>query len=455
MSTIKTMVRSAYNLQQLRIQMGNRIVGNFKVKLGQEPGKPESDLGVEEQKIIDRLRQRYKKITDGVVTFPRQATFKGDEIISTFTELCLISGYVELEEQETKQFNRLKSVLNEYPIYTEFLEKVRGIGPAMAGVIVSEIDITKAKYASSLSAYAGLDVVSKWVLQGTAISRLNFAAKHPVLDIPTEMRGLGTTDEAGNEQCLIEGGEIIGRESNFADEPKIVPPQEGKVVHDDRIVCIVRFARDGFHIDATYRSFSFGGRSRRKEHLVERQYIDKDGNPATRVGISFNPFLKTKLTGVLGPSFLKSSNEKYAKCYYDYKARLENEDGWKDESKGHRHNAAIRFCIKIFLQDLYAEWRRLEGLPVHPPYREAKLGMLPHNASSPQNASASLEDRKPISQSEPMKVSNPTELSEPSNLGNPQRESVPSTGSKPKRKSASKATRKPITASVLQTPKDA
>ena len=37
MSSIRMMVRGTYDLQKLRIQMGNRIVGNFKSKLGQQP----------------------------------------------------------------------------------------------------------------------------------------------------------------------------------------------------------------------------------------------------------------------------------------------------------------------------------------------------------------------------------------------------------------------------------
>jgi len=39
------------------------------------------------------------------------------------------------------------------------------------------------------------------------------------------------------------------------------------------------------------------GRSRHKEHLVPIEYVDKDGNPAVRQGITYNPFLKTKLMG--------------------------------------------------------------------------------------------------------------------------------------------------------------
>ena len=44
------------------------------------------------------------------------------------------------------------------------------------------------------------------------------------------------------------------------------------------------------------------GRSRREEHLVERDYIDRNGDAKTRLGVTYNPFLKTKLMGVLGPS---------------------------------------------------------------------------------------------------------------------------------------------------------
>jgi hypothetical protein len=279
MSNIKTMVRGAYDIQKLRIQMGNRIVGNFKAKLGQEPSSPETELGAEETKILDNLRAHFKKITDGVKTFPRQANFKGDEVISDYTELCLIAQYTDLEAEEARHFSRLGNILRDYPIYTEFLEKVRGIGPAMAGVIVSEIDITKCKYASSLWAYAGLDV-----------------------------------------------------------------------------------APDG------------RGRSKKKEHLIEVEYTDKDGKPATRVGITFNPFLKTKLMGVLAGSFLRSGNKEYGAIYTNYKSRLENHEIHKEKTKGHRHNMALRYMVKRFLCDLYANWRKLEGLPVESEYHEGKLG---------------------------------------------------------------------------------
>ena len=283
MNNLRTIVRGAYDIQKNRIQTGNRLVGNFKAKLGQAPNQKEDTIDADGQQILADLRRSHKLLTEGVATFPRQATFKGDEVISSYTELCLVANYLELEEQEKTHFRRLGNILKDYPIYNNFLAGVVGVGPAMAGVIISEIDITKAEYPSSVHKYAGLDV-------------------------------------AGDGQ----------------------------------------------------------GRSRKKEHLEESQYTDKNGELQTKKGITFNPFLKTKLVGVLGSSFVKQSPDKckYRKVYDDYKHRIENMEAHKEKSKGHRHNMAVRYMIKIFLIDLYNEWRSLEGLPVAPTYSEAKLGKI-------------------------------------------------------------------------------
>ena len=283
MSNLKTIVRGAYDIQKNRIQTGNRLVANFKAKLGQAPSEKEDTIDKEGQQVLLNLRRSHKLLTEGVAVFPRQATFKGDEVISNYTELCLVDNYFELEAQEKSHFRRLGHILKEYPVYNSFLHGVTGVGPAMAGVMISEIDITKAEYPSSLHKYAGLDV-----------------------------------------------------------------------------------APDG------------QGRSRKKEHLEDSEYTDKDGEVQIKKGITFNPFLKTKLVGVLGSSFIKQSPDKcvYRKIYDDYKHRLENVDAHKEKSKGHRHNMAVRYMVKMFLIDLYNAWRPLEGLPVAPTYSEAKLGKV-------------------------------------------------------------------------------
>lgn len=277
--SLKPFVRGTYDVQKMRIQTGNRIVGNFKAKMGQAPGETEDTMDAEGKVILAKIRQEYARVTEGIVGLPRESAFKGNEVISDYTELCLIAQYMELEQYEKTHFNRLEKALRQYPVYTEFLKGVKGVGPAMAGVIVSEIDISKAKYPSSLWKYCGLDV-----------------------------------------------------------------------------------GDDG------------AGRSRRKEHQQETEYVNKDGEVATKNGITFNPFLKTKLTGVLASSFLRAGDNKYSRIYNDYKHRLESDDKHKEKSKGHRHNMAMRYMVKMFLLDLHIAWRTVDGLSVSTSYHEGKLG---------------------------------------------------------------------------------
>ena len=92
--------------------------------------------------------------------------------------------------------------------------------------------------------------------------------------------------------------------------------------------------------------------------------------------------------GVLADGFIKAQAPYALDYYYPYKERLEQSEkkvkhrsggkvelmAWKDVSKGHRDMAAKRYMIKMFLKDLYAVWRGLEGLDVREPYQEQYLG---------------------------------------------------------------------------------
>ena len=189
----------------------------------------------------------------------------------------------------------LAQSLRGVPIYETFLKGVKGCGVTIAGVLIRHIDISKARYPSSLWAFAGYDVV------------------------------------------------------------------------------------DG------------QGRSRRASHLVEREYITRDGEVATRRGLSFNPDVKTALF-LLAEQFNRSPDSTYGKILRDYKHRMECHPKYgiaaQEEyaaavvkpdyrpSAGHRHRMAMRAAIKRFLADLYNAWRPLEGLPVAPEYSEAKLGIV-------------------------------------------------------------------------------
>lgn len=280
--TLRSMVRGAYDLQKLRIQAGNRIVANYRSRQGQRPGTKEDDtLDEEGRKALDEIRAEYRRITDGVIKIPKGDEFPGTELIASYAEFCLVKQYADLDKAESAQFAALDDCLSSFPIWGAWLSHVRGVGPAMGGVLISEIDIAKARYPSSLWKFAGLDVVV--------------------------------------------GG---------------------------------------------------AGRSRKADSLVEIAYKDKDGKDQTRRGITFNPFLKTKLIGVLASGFLRVKGSEYKPIYDNYKHRLECHPIHKDKTKGHRHNMAMRYMIKRFLVDLYKQWRTIEGLPVATEYSEGKLGIV-------------------------------------------------------------------------------
>lgn len=136
------------------------------------------------------------------------------------------------------------------------------------------------------------------------------------------------------------------------------------------------------------------GRSRRDVIMVT--YTDKYGVEKEKKSIGYNPFLKTKLIGVLGTSFLRAGKDaKYAAIYYDYKNRQANRPDCQELRPVILHRRAIRYAVKMFLSDLWYAWRELEGLPTGDPYEVAKLGMPKHHdprdtSQNPDIASAKL-----------------------------------------------------------------
>lgn len=143
------------------------------------------------------------------------------------------------------------------------------------------------------------------------------------------------------------------------------------------------------------------GKGNGKWYTEDREYVNKDNVTASKKSLTFNPFLRTKLIGVLGAGLLKAglrtakdengnpildengnkiqtAKSKYVECYLDYLNRLNQRKDLESESASHRNNMAMRYMIKQFIRDLYVEWRTVEKLPIYAPYEVAKLGNKPH-----------------------------------------------------------------------------
>lgn len=137
----------------------------------------------------------------------------------------------------------------------------------------------------------------------------------------------------------------------------------------------------------------------------------KDGHapkPEKGKKLPYNAQLRAKLVTVLAGCLLKADNKDYRPRYDEYKHRKQTQlgpcmtckgtgkaksadsgkkvDCWNCEggklagrapwgkSDKHRHQAALRYMAKMFVLDLWKAWREAEGLPVVPPYHEAKQG---------------------------------------------------------------------------------
>lgn len=343
---IRNLVSGIYDIQKLRVATGNRIVQSFNIQMGQKPSTKQEDMEEETHKLIEKLRNEYKLITDAYVNkyYTSEKKTKNGEVITvnltknssiekiiekmnsddasgiknikSKLDYDLMKSYAELCNSEETQLKILDKEVKSHYLWDKFFKDIRGCGPLMAAVCLAYFDVHKARHVSSFWKYAGLDTV-------------------PVVD------------------------------------------ENGNTIRE--------------------------GRQKKHANMTEVEYVDKDGNTKTRKSLGYNPILKTKLVGVLSDCMLKAGlrsnkdangkvivNEdgskqryalpdaKYVQVYLDYLTRLNNRVDTKDYSDMHKHRMAARYMIKQFIRELWVTWRSSEGYQISEPYEVAKLGMKPH-----------------------------------------------------------------------------
>ena len=126
-------------------------------------------------------------------------------------------------------------------------------------------------------------------------------------------------------------------------------------------------------------------RGRRASHLIDLTYTDRNGDEKTRKSLTYNPFVRSKVLGVLGTCFLRAKDSPY-KVYYDnYKNRINTNHKYDNLTKAHKHRMAIRYMVQRFIKDLYVAGRTAGGFVVSPEYHEVYHG---HVHGSPADARA-------------------------------------------------------------------
>lgn len=80
-----------------------------------------------------------------------------DYLVTKKTEEMLQQGYEEVKKVEKSLEKDLEKVIKQTSEWKLFLKDVKGVGPKMAAVLISEIDIQKATTVSRIWQYAGLN----------------------------------------------------------------------------------------------------------------------------------------------------------------------------------------------------------------------------------------------------------------------------------------------------------
>jgi hypothetical protein len=121
-TTLKLAVNAFYDYQAIRIAMGGRL----KIKKDGE---------------------------DQIIPEEQQETWA----ISEKDKAVFMEIYDDAVKQEKRIEAWIKRELKDYRIYTEYLKNVKGVGPIMAAVIISEYDIERATTVSKMWQYTGLN----------------------------------------------------------------------------------------------------------------------------------------------------------------------------------------------------------------------------------------------------------------------------------------------------------
>lgn len=221
----------------------------------------------------------------------------------------------ELKTAEHDALKLVKKFLRAHPFY-RFLadtETYKGIGPAMAAVILSEFDPYKAKYVSCFWSYAGIAPKVCY----------RCASCH-------------------QEVMPVDGKGIV---------------KEGLAFHHKSDV----YSKKCVNFNRAF-----------LEELKGEAYVSgKPDKPTKGEKLAYNDFVKTKLLGVLAPVMIKLSSP-FRKFYDDFKLRWVT--AGRGNNPAHVHKAAMRHMIKMLLKQIWLDWRRLEGLEIVPDYHEQKQG---------------------------------------------------------------------------------
>lgn len=391
---IRCLIANVYDLQKLRISAGNRLVQSFYLQLGVAPSTSPDDVDKEEKKMIDRLKAEYKRITDAVsennksIKSNIKALRESDEegkrltLIRNDQDFKLIESYTYLLKAEEESTKSLDKYVKQHKLWDAFFADIKGCGTLMSAVCIAYLDPYVAKYPSSFFRYCGMDTVQDEDKDG---NKLYLEKVEGVVTGVKVREAYGYYNSEGQYFGKVQMTDNLSDEGNIlfkGEDGGLYEQRQLTKVVDGQEMLIYEEVESGKEYVGDV-VVSQHGRKMGDTEMVE--YVDAEGNRKLKRSITYNPFVKTKLMGVLTGCLIKAKDPVYSKIYYDYKARLDNSPRYEGYTPAHKNMMAQRYMIKQFLRNLHTEWRHLEGLPIYEPYEVEKLGNKPHHLNERQH----------------------------------------------------------------------
>lgn len=391
---IRCLIANVYDLQKLRISAGNRLVQSFYLQLGVAPSTSPDDIDKEEKKMIDRLKAEYKRITDAVAENNKsiksniKALRESDEegkrltLIRNDQDFKLVESYTYLLKAEEESTKSLDKYVKQHKLWDAFFADIKGCGTLMSAVCIAYLDPYVAKYPSSFFRYCGMDTVQDEDKDG---NKLYLEKVEGVVTGVKVREAYGYYNSEGQYFGKVQMTDNLSDEGNIlfkGEDGGLYEQRQLTKVVDGQEMLIYEEVESGKEYVGDV-VVSQHGRKMGDTEMVK--YVDAEGNRKLKRSITYNPFVKTKLMGVLTGCLIKAKDPVYSKIYYDYKARLDNSPRYEGYTPAHKNMMAQRYMIKQFLRNLHTEWRHLEGLPIYEPYEVEKLGNKPHHLNERQH----------------------------------------------------------------------
>lgn len=337
-TTLKSLTQGAYDMQKLRIAIGNRICQQYRQRMGLNSSDNERKLSSENKNILNQIRKEYKLLADGLIDSKNMSsvdkTLKNNTTISSFVELQLVREYMNILASEIAAFKNIETIIDQFPIWTKYLLHVRGIGPTLAAVLISKFDIYKARYVTSMWAYAGLGVM-EYDQDGNYDGRGTGRYKEHLVEKEYVKSDGGITNTHGISFNSWLKTKLIG------------------VLYD----CLIKQ-------NAFYRTLSNNYKSRLTNSPFHNSIIRREPNG--------------DLVRVFPSGQIYTGDKPIPKFVIDKFERDPSLMEYEQYSKSHKFNMAKRYTVKIFIKDLYEAWKQIEGLKKEDPYGETHQGLQKH-----------------------------------------------------------------------------